>query len=139
MLDEELQASLAEKEELARIRLKREVAEHVKIYLQPYMHQSKEPLDLNIWKISSNEDFVEICRSQSLLCREEILEGWRKAFSPREDLKITEGNIARIQEKIHFFFTVRKVIQVITYRLHFVRISLTTCQLDKGNTKWVFP
>ena len=119
MLDEGLQASLAEKEELARIRLKREVAEHVKIYLQPYMHQSKEPLDLNIWKISSNEDFVEICRSQSLLCREEILEGWRKAFSPREDLKITEGNIARIQEKIHFFFTVRKVIQVITYRLHF--------------------
>ena len=116
MLDEGLQASLAEKEELARIRLKHEVAEHVKLYLQPYKqhkHQSEEPLDLNIWKISTNEDFVEICRSQSLLCREEILESWRKAFSPREDLKITERDVARIQEKIHFFFSVRKVIQLI--------------------------
>ena len=58
LLHQELHVSPAEKEDVARIRLKHEVAEHVKLYLQPYKQhkQSEEALDFEIWKISTNED-----------------------------------------------------------------------------------
>ena len=96
------EATKMEKEENAEKLLKHAVAYNVKKILQDYKQ------NLQVWEISSDQDFVDICRRLSYISREEIQEQWAETLSPPEALVVTEEDVARIKENVAFFFAIRK-------------------------------
>jgi len=94
-------------------RLKHEVAREVRRGLKKYNH-TKEPelFKSRSWEIFDAEDFTEVCRSQAVSCREEVMERWARRSDGLEGLELAQEDVARMQAGLELFFRIREAVSL---------------------------
>ena len=101
---------LARLEEINMKKLKHEMKNKVEAALKRYNHTNNpEVYSQKSWEIFDSIDFAAVCRALAVKSREEVSDSWNLQHGSLEGVKLTDEDISRMKEDVHFFFDMRKV------------------------------
>ena len=101
---------LARLEEINMKKLKHDMKNQVEAALKRYNHTNNpEVYSQKSWEIFDSTDFATVCRALAIKSRKKVSENWNLRYGSLEGVKLTDEDISRMKEDVHFFFDMRKV------------------------------